>query len=131
MQKSLPYKRLISAFPQAFADKIKESKEKIEKTAEKVKENIQEVKEKTIDSIQEVKEKAIDNIQDVKIKVLDNIQDVKDNFQEIKEKTLNSIHTRNTKDNHLITKKEINKNFKKKYKTNIKISSMKKDEKKQ
>ena len=90
MKKSLPHRRLVSAFPQAFADKIKESKEKIEKTAEMVKDNIQEVKEKTLDSIQNVKEKATDNIHDFKEKAADNIQDAKtkvlNNIQEVKEK---------------------------------------------
>lgn len=91
MKKSAPYRRLISAFPQAFADKLKESKEKFEKTAEKVKDNLHEVKEKTIDNIQDVKE----NLQDIKEKTIDNIQNVKDkvsdNIQVIKDKTLNNI----------------------------------------
>lgn len=91
MKKSAPYRRLIAAFPQAFADKLKESKEKLEKTAEKVKENLHDVKEKTLDNIQDVKE----NLQDIKEKTLDNIQNVKDkvsdNIQIIKDKTLNNI----------------------------------------
>lgn len=60
MQKSAPYRRLISAFPQAFSDKLKEGKEKIEKTAEKVKDNIQNVKQKVSDNIQIVKEKQLE-----------------------------------------------------------------------
>lgn len=91
MKKSAPYRRLIAAFPQAFADKLKESKEKLEKTAEKVKENLHDVKEKTLDNIQDVKE----NLQDIKEKTIDNIQNVKekvsDNIQVIKDKTLNNI----------------------------------------
>ena len=91
MKKSAPYRRLIAAFPQAFADKLKESKEKLEKTAEKVKENLHDVKEKTLDNIQDVKE----NLQDIKEKTIDNIQNVKDkvsdNIQIIKDKTLNNI----------------------------------------
>jgi len=51
MEKSLPYRRIIRAFPQAFANKIKES-------AEKVKDNINEVKQKTVENIEEAKEKA-------------------------------------------------------------------------
>ncbi len=61
MKKSAPYRRLLFAFPQAFADKLKEGKEKLEKTAEKVKfrvtDNIQNFKEKVADNIQIIKEK--------------------------------------------------------------------------
>ena len=61
MKKSAPYRRLLFAFPQAFADKLKEGKEKLEKTAEKVKfrvtDNIQNIKEKVSDNIQIIKEK--------------------------------------------------------------------------
>ena len=124
MKKSAPYRRLIFAFPQAFADKLKESKEKIEKTAEKVKCNIQDVKDKTLvnlqdvkENLQEAKDKAIDNIQNVKFKVTDNIQNIKekvsDNIQIIKEK--------NTE-----TDKNDNKEkFLKKFKTSTKLSLMK------
>lgn len=61
MEKSASYRRLIVAFPQAFASKIKAGKEKIEKTAEKVKERAQDMKEKAIDSINENKKKFARN----------------------------------------------------------------------
>lgn len=69
LAKSAPYRRILAAFPQAFSDKIKEGKEKFEKTAQKVKEiagdTIQEVKEKANDTLQEAKDKASKTIQDV------------------------------------------------------------------
>jgi len=40
MQKSLPYKRFLSAFPLAFSEKLKEGKELLEQKVEKLKENI-------------------------------------------------------------------------------------------
>lgn len=91
MQKSAPYRRILSAFPQAFADKIKESKEKIEKTAQKVKTDISEAKEKAMDNLHDAKLKAIDNLQEVKNKALDSLQEKKENtlgnIQEAKENT--------------------------------------------
>lgn len=131
MEKSAPYRRLISAFPQAFADKLKESKEMIEKTAEKVKDNIQDVKEnlqevkyKTIDSIQNVKDKVSDNIQTVKNKTKNNIQEFKEktteNMKELKSKTLFPTQLKDKE-----TTKESTKNkFLKNYKNNTKLSLM-------
>lgn len=136
MEKSLPYRRLISAFPQAFADKLKESKEKIEKTAEKVKENIQDVKEniqdakeKALDNIQNVKEKTFNNIQNMKDKTIDNIQNIKDktidSIQNIKDKTIDTISSRDKSLNKGSQDKNNNsKKFLKRYKTNIKLSLM-------
>lgn len=145
MKKSAPYRRLIFAFPQAFAEKLKESKEKLEKTAEKVKENIQEVKEKTLDNLQDVKEnlqeaknKTFDNIQNVKAKVSGNIQNIRekvsDNIQIIKDNTIDSVQNFKDKSINLNTPKETNnekskienkEKFLKKFKTNTKLSLMK------
>ena len=99
MQKSAPYRRILSAFPQAFADKLKESKEKIEKTAQKVKQDIDEVKTKAVDSLQEAKEKAIDNLQDAKEKTKLNIQEAKENTEKF---------LKNYKSNTKISLKKIN-----------------------
>ena len=86
LQKSAPYRRILSAFPQAFADKLKESKEKIEKTAQKVKQDINDVKLKAIDNFQDVKNKTIDNLQEAKIKTINNIQEAKENTEKFLKK---------------------------------------------
>jgi len=39
LEKSLPYRRILEAFPQAFSDKVKETKEIIMQTADKIKTN--------------------------------------------------------------------------------------------
>lgn len=39
LEKSLPYRRILDAFPQAFSDKVKETKEIIMQTADKIKTN--------------------------------------------------------------------------------------------
>lgn len=75
MKKSTPYRRFLLAFPQAFANKLKEGKEKIEKTAEKVKDNFQDVKGKALDNFQNIKDKASDSLQEIKEKIKPNIDE--------------------------------------------------------
>lgn len=122
MQKSLPYRRFISAFPQAFADKIKEGKAKLEKA----KENFSEVKEKVIDNITEAKERVVDNLNETKEKVIDNLAETKervvDNLNETKEKVKEDFSEakekfKETANNKILNIKEI---------TNYKIENIKK-----
>lgn len=120
MEKSMPYRRILNAFPQAFADKIKEGKEKLEKVKESIsdvtdraldnihdateraKETLSDVKDRALDNLQDTKEKVIDNFNDAKDRVLDNINEAKekalDNIQNIKEKFTNN-DDENTNDN--------------------------------
>ncbi len=126
MKKSAPYRRILAAFPQAFANKIRESKEKIEKTAEKVKSDLQVAKEKTKDNIQNVTSKAKDSIQNVTLKAKDSIQNVtskaKDTIQTATNKTINNLQNTivKTKEEKQKTDSIIQENNKKKYLKNYK-----------
>ena len=57
MKKSALYRRFIVAFPEAFAERLKIHKEKLEQTKEKLKNNIEEVKEKALNNIENLKKK--------------------------------------------------------------------------
>ena len=58
LEQSAVYRRILEAFPHAFADRVKHSKEKIVHVANEIKTNAIEVKDKTITNINNVKEKA-------------------------------------------------------------------------
>ena len=59
LEKSLPYRRILEAFPQAFADRVKLSTEKLAKAAETVRENVIIAKDRTIKNINDIKNKTI------------------------------------------------------------------------
>ena len=81
LEKSAIYRRVLEAFPQAFADKVKNSKEKIIQVATEVKdktiENINAVKDKTIENVSAIKEKAIYGFKTIKEKATNRIRDIK------------------------------------------------------
>ncbi len=60
-EKSLPYRRIIQAFPNAFASKIKEGTQKIKDTAQKV-------RKRTIKTVQKAKLKTLENVRTAKEK---------------------------------------------------------------
>ncbi len=62
LEQSAMYRRVLEAFPHAFADKVKHSKEKIAYVASEIKTTAIEAKEKTITNINNVKEKANYNV---------------------------------------------------------------------
>jgi uncharacterized membrane protein len=76
-EKSMLYKRIISAFPQAFASKIKEG-------AQKVKYAAVYVKTKTIKTINEAKIRTIENVKIVKEKTAQRVQDIRTNINQEK-----------------------------------------------
>ncbi len=85
MEKSMPYRRVLEAFPHVFADKVKEGKQKIVNTATKA-------KEKTIENINNVK----DNLNNAKERTKENFNNArertKENFNNAKEKTIENIN---------------------------------------
>ena len=85
MEKSLPYRRILEAFPQAFADKVKEGKKKIVDTATKAKEktieNLNNAKEKTIENLNNAREKTIENINNAREKTIENFNNAKERTQ--------------------------------------------------
>lgn len=86
LEKSMPYRRILEAFPSAFADKVKSSKDKIVHAASELKSNVIEVKDKAVENIGNVKDKAVENIGAVKDKTIESIGAVK-------EKAQNSVNT--------------------------------------
>ena len=72
MEKSLPYRRVLEAFPQVFADKVKEGAKKVATTATKAKdktiENINNAKTKTVENLNMAKEKTINSFNNLKMK---------------------------------------------------------------
>ena len=84
LKKSLPYRRILRAFPQVFADKVKSSKEKIVNAASEIKNNVIEVKDKTVDKVNDIKEKTADKVNDIKEKASNNINNIKTNLSQSK-----------------------------------------------
>ena len=90
LEKSLLYRRIIKAFPQAFASKVKEGTKIIADTASKVKEktidNINIAKEKTISSVSELKKRTLNTINIAKIRTIEGVKNNK------KKKEVRNIH---------------------------------------
>ncbi len=78
MEKSMPYRRVLEAFPHVFADKVKEGKQKIVDTATKA-------KEKTIENINNAKERTKKTIKYAKLKTLRNLKIYKEKDNDDKE----------------------------------------------
>ena len=95
MEKSAPYRRILEAFPHAFADKVKERKQKIVDTATRA-------KEKTIENINNAREKTRENLNNVKEKTIENINNArkktKKTIKHAKLKTLRNIKKYKEKD---------------------------------
>lgn len=72
MEKSLPYRRVIEAFPQVFAGKVKEGARLVASTAAKAKdktiENINNAKNKTVENLNIAKERTINSFNNLKKK---------------------------------------------------------------
>jgi len=89
MEKSAVYRRILEAFPQAFATKVKEGRQKIVDTANKM-------KEKTVDTANKVKEKTMDSVNYVKERTADSVNKIKNitmnNFNTAKIRTIENVN---------------------------------------
>ncbi len=94
LEKSLVYRRILEAFPQAFATKVKEGTQKLVDTANMV-------KEKTVDSVNYVKEKTADSVNYVKEKTANSVNKIKTititNFNTAKVRTIENVNNIKTK----------------------------------
>ncbi len=78
LEKSHLYRRILEAFPQAFADRVKNSKEKIIQVATDIKSNVIETKDKAIENITIVKDKTIENVSYMKEKAIYGVTTIKE-----------------------------------------------------
>ncbi len=73
LEKSLPYRRVIAAFPHVFSEKVKTGKEIIHKTAEKIITNVNETKDKVAEKVSDVKDSTIEKVTTMKNKTINQI----------------------------------------------------------
>ncbi len=65
LEKSAPYRRILKAFPQAFADRVKTSREMIVQVASGIKNNVKDATERTVTKVNDIKEIATTNIKNI------------------------------------------------------------------
>lgn len=91
MEKSMPYRRVMEAFPHAFADRVKKGKEKIVQITENIKNTAIDAKNKTIVSLNNAKVKTTDKVTYLKEQATNNFINFKETSTNISKERIEKI----------------------------------------
>ncbi len=110
-EKSLLYRRILEAFPQAFATKVKQSKEKIIQAAADLKSNVIEAKDRTIENINIARYNTINNMYQFKERAVYGVNSFKEKasnkFENIKTSKSLNYYANSNKENKKKNRKHI------------------------